>query len=140
MAEFSLIQASHHDIYSFIDPSANLKDAAKGRTVLITGGGSGIGVAIAKQFAIASACAIVLTGRRYANLKSVADDISAVSPGSKVHPIVSDVSDEKSVQLLFETIKSLDLTVDIVVNNAGIESSRAIVDSDVGEWWQNFVR
>lgn len=32
-----------HDIYPFISPGAALKDSAKGKTVLITGGGKGIG-------------------------------------------------------------------------------------------------
>ena len=32
-----------HDIYPFISPSAALKDSAKGKTVLVTGGGKGIG-------------------------------------------------------------------------------------------------
>lgn len=38
-----LIQRTKHDIYPFISPSAALKDSAKGKTVLVTGGGKGIG-------------------------------------------------------------------------------------------------
>lgn len=38
-----LIQRNMHDIYPFISPSAALKDSAKGKIVLVTGGGKGIG-------------------------------------------------------------------------------------------------
>ena len=37
------IQRVKHDIYPFIDAKSGLKDEAKGKTVLVTGGGKGIG-------------------------------------------------------------------------------------------------
>lgn len=37
------LQASKHDVYDFISPHVGTKDAAKGKNVLVTGGGTGIG-------------------------------------------------------------------------------------------------
>ena len=42
----TLIERSKSDIYTFISPSANLKDSANGKTILITGAGTGIGKVI----------------------------------------------------------------------------------------------
>lgn len=39
----TLIHRNMHDIYPFISPLAALKDSANGKTVLVTGGGKGIG-------------------------------------------------------------------------------------------------
>ena len=53
----------HHDLYAAIDPTKELKDACKGRTVLVTGGSKGCGQAIAIAYAQAGAASIHLTAR-----------------------------------------------------------------------------
>ncbi|KAI7089442.1 hypothetical protein KC356_g2519 [Hortaea werneckii] len=92
----SLLQPTHHDLYPFIDPtppSGKLAGAAKGKSVLITGAGSGIGRAIAEAFALAGAERLFLVGRREAGLRetreriggrvALVDDVSVVGDGEE---------------------------------------------------------
>lgn len=77
-----------------------------GRRALVTGGASGIGRAIAVEFAAAGARVIVLD-RDTDPAKAVADEIGGLA-------VVTDLSD-------LDTIADLDLDVDVVVNNAGVQ-------------------
>jgi 3-hydroxybutyrate dehydrogenase len=77
-----------------------------GRRALVTGGASGIGAAIAVAFAAAGAQVIVLD-RDPDPAKAVADQIGGLA-------VVADLSD-------LDAIADLDLDVDVVVNNAGIQ-------------------
>jgi 3-hydroxybutyrate dehydrogenase len=77
-----------------------------GRRALVTGGASGIGRAIAFEFAAAGAQVVVLD-RDADPAKSVADEIGGLA-------VVADLSD-------LGAIADLDLDVDIVVNNAGVQ-------------------
>ena len=77
-----------------------------GRRALVTGGASGIGRSIAVAFAQAGACVTVLD-RDVEAAKTVADEIGGLA-------VVADLAD-------FDAIADLDLEVDIVVNNAGVQ-------------------
>jgi 3-hydroxybutyrate dehydrogenase len=77
-----------------------------GRRALVTGGASGIGRAIAFAFAGAGASVVVLD-RDATAAKTVADEIGGLA-------VVADLSE-------LDTIADLDLAVDIVVNNAGVQ-------------------
>ena len=77
-----------------------------GRRALVTGGASGIGRAIAVAFAEAGACVTVLD-RDADPAKILADEIGGIA-------VVADLSD-------LDAIADLDLDVDVVVNNAGLQ-------------------
>lgn len=62
MSEFDVVQPKYHDVYPYIS-TGTLANSAKHRSILIVGGGSGIGKAAAISFAQAGADNIVLTGR-----------------------------------------------------------------------------
>jgi len=83
-----------------------------GRVALVTGGGSGIGEAIARTFAGAGAT-VVVAGRREREIARVAEAIGGVA-------IAVDVADERSVMALFAAIDARVGGLDILVNNAGI--------------------
>ena len=51
-----------------------------------------------------------------------------------------DVANETSVNALFDNLKAQNLVVDVLINNAGVNLSRAkVVDSVVEDWWNTVV-
>src|SRR6478609_6937053 len=98
-----------------------------GRTALITGGGSGLGAAIAGILHGAGAD-VVLVGRDEAKLASVA---GALGDRARWEPC--DVADPSSVDVL--RARLTDVEVSILVNNAGVPGPVAdLVDISVAEW------
>jgi len=71
--------------------------AAIGRTVVVTGGGTGIGAAFARRFA-ADGCTVVIVGRRADVLAQAAESIRADAPGVAVHCETADVAQPDDVQ------------------------------------------
>ena len=85
-----------------------------GKTVLITGGGSGIGLEAVKQF-LANGAKVITTGRNQAKLdaaKSLYPSITAIN---------SDVASQQDAQALFAQVKAMG-GIDILYNNAGVVS------------------
>ncbi len=80
-----------------------------GKTAVVTGGGSGIGLAIAERFAREGA-QLVLVGRRKQRLDEAAARIGAGATGPPV-AIPADVGDEAQVRALFEGLPRVDLLV-----------------------------
>jgi NADP-dependent 3-hydroxy acid dehydrogenase YdfG len=88
----------------------------EGKVVLVTGGGSGVGAAIARQFAQAGA-QVVVVGRRAEQLRATCD---AITSGVPVRPAVADVVDRAQVTALVEQIVSEFGRLDMLINNAGV--------------------
>src|SRR5262249_3141888 len=103
----------------------------EGKVALITGGGSGVGAAIARQFAQAGAQVIVV-GRRAEQLQATCD---AITSGKPARPIVADVADRAQVTALAEQIVSEFGRLDILVNNAGVNTPERRLDQLSGENW-----
>src|SRR3989440_9550684 len=85
----------------------------KGRTVLITGGSAGIGLAFALKF-LELSNEVIVTGRRQA----VLNQVKAEYP--KLHTIQSDVADPAQIAALAARVKSDFPRLDVLMNNAGI--------------------
>jgi NAD(P)-dependent dehydrogenase (short-subunit alcohol dehydrogenase family) len=101
------------------------------RTVVVTGGGRGIGRAIALAFAEPGAH-IVITSRTESQLQETAGDLKA--KGAEVTAIVMDVSDESSVAYGFGTLHGRVKHVDVLVNNAGVGGGEVVQGSEVARW------
>jgi uncharacterized oxidoreductase len=84
-----------------------------GRTILITGGSAGIGLAFALKF-LELGNRVIVTGRR----QVVLDQVKAKYP--KIHTIQSDVADPAQIAALAERVKSDFPNLDVLMNNAGI--------------------
>ena len=139
MSEFSLTEPKYHDVYPFISVEGNQSEAAKGRSVLVAGAGSGIGTATAVIFAQGGASTIVLTGRRQNKLDEVASSITSSYANCRVEAIASDISEAASVDSLFETIKEKGISLDVLFNSAGIYLDRnPIRNSTPSQWWMNW--
>lgn len=89
----------------------------EGKVVLVTGGGRGIGKAIAKTFAREGA-RVVICSRSGLELKETEKEIKNEGKEALIH--VADITSIREVQRLFKTIKSYYGLVDILVNNASI--------------------
>lgn len=96
-----------------------------GRHALVTGGGTGIGLAIARTLADRGA-QVTITGRR----RAVLDDAA----GDRMHPLVMDVTDEASVRDGIATAVSARGPVQICVPNAGVAEGRALHKTDAEFW------
>jgi len=94
------------------------------KTVLVTGSGTGIGQAITKKFVQNGASAIIL-GRRKEPLEETAKMLEGIIKEKQSNATVKifdgvDVSDEKAVTGMFDSLKSENVNLDVVVNNAGV--------------------
>src|SRR5688572_17805471 len=85
----------------------------RNRTILITGGSAGIGLAFALKF-VELGNQVVVTGRR----QSVLDDVHAKYP--KLHTIQNDVADPAQIAALATRVKANFPNLDVLMNNAGI--------------------
>jgi 3-oxoacyl-[acyl-carrier protein] reductase len=102
----------------------------KGATALVTGGSSGIGLAIAKTLVEAGA-RVAITGRDKKRLASASNAIGA-------HPIHADVAQEADVVRTYaELLRAFD-HLDILVNNAGIGVIRPLVEMDLDSFERVF--
>jgi uncharacterized oxidoreductase len=84
-----------------------------GRTILITGGSAGIGLAFALKFAELGN-EVIVTGRRQA----VLDEVKAKHP--KLHTIQSDAADLAQITALAARVKADFPKLDVLMNNAGV--------------------
>ncbi|CAF1510412.1 unnamed protein product [Didymodactylos carnosus] len=138
------MEGKHHDIYAAIDPSSSasgLNNSAKGKTVIITGAGRGIGRSISINFAKAGAKTVVLASRTAAQLAEVGKEIKMVAPECNVIQQITDVGNVESVKKLIEKAVSVSdpATAYVLVNNAGIsEPNFNIADTNPEYWWNTW--
>lgn len=94
-----------------------LKDGAlNGRTILVTGGGTGLGKAMATYFRQLGA-QIVIASRKQEVLDAAASELRAL-PGAEVLPLACDVRDYEAVEQMLEQALTRFGRIDAVVNNA----------------------
>jgi NAD(P)-dependent dehydrogenase (short-subunit alcohol dehydrogenase family) len=101
----------------------------EGRVALITGGGTGIGAAIAERF-VAEGAKVCITGRRHEKLEEV---VAALPSGSAV-ACPGSVTDRDDAERMVSAALGLDGCFDVLVNNAGINSVGAVADLQPGGW------
>lgn len=91
-------------------------DALKGKVIVVTGGGTGLGKAMGKYFSELGAN-LVIASRKTEVLENTAAKISAIS-GNEVLPIKCDVSDYASVENMLKEATEKFGKVDVLLNNA----------------------
>lgn len=96
-----------------------------GKHALVTGGGTGIGLAISRALA-AEGAQVTITGRRLSVLEEVA--------GDGIHPLAMDVTDEAQVREGIDTAVAARGPVQICVANAGIAEGRKLHKTDTELW------
>jgi len=101
----------------------------KGKVALITGGGTGLGTAIAERF-VADGAKVCITGRRKELLEKVAKSL----PSGTVVICPGDVSKEEDVKRMVDTTVKFGGKLDVLVNNAGTNHPAPIVELDPKMW------
>ena len=101
-------------------------------TILITGASRGIGRATALQFALPGNTLILVCKTNIDRLQALAESITA--RGAVALPIQADISDSNEVNRLFDTIQNKGLSVDLLINNAGISYTGLLQDMTDAEW------
>jgi meso-butanediol dehydrogenase / (S,S)-butanediol dehydrogenase / diacetyl reductase len=103
----------------------------QGKVALITGGGTGIGAAVAEAF-IGEGAMVCIAGRRGETLEKFAQRLSS----SRLTVCAADISKLEDVQRMVETAVAFGGKLDIVVNNAAMGVPKSVVDTEVNVWQQ----
>jgi len=103
---------------------------------IITGGGSGIGRAIARRLAGAG-YRVVLAGRRMQALQATLSELPA---GAEAFAVQADVTQPESVEALFEAVVQRAGRIDVLVNNAGVFGPPAPVEDYPYAGWAETVQ
>jgi NAD(P)-dependent dehydrogenase (short-subunit alcohol dehydrogenase family) len=104
------------------------------RIAVVTGGGTGVGAAVAVALG-GDGWTVVVAGRREGPLR----DLAAAHPDLDLDPVPVDVTDEESVRALFATTLQRHGRVDLLFNNAGIGAPPREPDEIPLEEWQAVV-
>ncbi|BDU21902.1 SDR family oxidoreductase [Dyella sp. GSA-30] len=104
----------------------------EGKTVLVTGGNSGIGLAAAKAYA-AEGARVVITGRDATSLAQAQAELGAASVA-----IGNDAASLPAARQLAKELTAKGLTLDAVFINAGVAKFAAFADVDESLWDQSF--
>jgi glucose 1-dehydrogenase len=104
-----------------------------GQTTIVTGSTRGIGAGIARRFAEEGAT-VVVSGRSETDGRAVADEITrSPSPGEATF-VYADVRDPESVETLVESTIDRYEAIDVLVNNAAVQTETGVRDTSLEDW------
>jgi NADP-dependent 3-hydroxy acid dehydrogenase YdfG len=107
-----------------------------GKVALVTGGGSGIGLAIAQAF-LQEGAFVAIAGRDTAKLQRAA---SRLTQSERLVWHSADIGDSKQVDELVEKVKQRWDKIDVLVNNAGLNTRQRTLRQLTAEAWQQLLR
>ncbi len=99
------------------------------QTVIVTGGATGLGYAIAAQF-VERGDNVLIVGRTEAKLRRAAEQLGAPS---RVALLAADITEPSSAEAIVDTARKQFGRVDVLVNNAGIFQTKPFTEYSIGE-------
>jgi glucose 1-dehydrogenase len=113
-------------------PAIPINRVLKGQKAIVTGGSSGIGRGVAAALGAAGADVLVNYTSRAEEAEKVADEIRR--GGTRSTTFKADVSKEDQVQAMFARAKEEFGTVDILINNAGLQKDAPFDQMTLAQW------
>jgi NADP-dependent 3-hydroxy acid dehydrogenase YdfG len=107
-----------------------------GKSVVVTGGGSGVGLAAARGF-LAAGASVTIAGRDAGKLAAAATDLNA---GDKLLCVPTDVTDAAQCRALIDAATRQFGKVDVLVNNAGMNLKERTMRELTPESWDRMMR
>jgi rhamnulose-1-phosphate aldolase/alcohol dehydrogenase len=101
-----------------------------GRVALVTGGGSGIGLATARRLAAEGACVVVADR----DAAAAADAARSLGSADTAVAVTADVTGEDAIAAAFDAAALAFGGVDLVVNNAGLSVSKPLLETTAADW------
>ena len=125
---------THRSSYEALDRRVATKPL-KGKSVLISGAGRGVGVHISQAIAAAGATKIGIIGRAKARIENAKDAPSKAWPEAAVSAYAVDISDQEAIASVFAQFG----VPDILINNAGVfPDDGPFINQDLKRWWSGF--
>src|SRR3974390_1550053 len=115
-------------------PACPINKVLKGQKAIVTGGSSGIGKGVATALGHAGADVLVNYTSRAEEAEKVAEELRLY--GSRAITCKADVSKEDQVQCMFKRAIEEFGTVDILINNAGLQKDAPIDQMTLAQWQQ----
>lgn len=109
------------------------ENAFNGKVVVVTGGSRGIGFAAVKKFLAAGAKVCFLSHSPETGKKAL-DELMAENPSYEVMNESIDLCDYKAAQELYEKVEAKWGRIDVLVNNAGMDSHTPVIKMKQAEW------
>ncbi len=104
-----------------------------GQLALVTGASAGIGRAIAAEL-LGLGATVLMAARDEDTLEAVREELEAEVPGSEAHGFAADVADAEQRRALLDWVEDFGGDLNILVNNAGGNLTRAAIDYGEDEW------
>lgn len=117
-----------------MDPSRWRLD---GQLALVTGGSAGIGFAIAREL-LGLGAQVLIVARDGDALEDARDELAEDYGDDAVHALIADVADEEQRREILDWVEDYDRGLNILVNNAGTNVTRAAIDYNEDEWREIF--
>lgn len=105
----------------------------KGKSVLITGAASGIGLESSIAF-LENGADVYMADYNEKTLTEKVEELKAKYPESRIITIVADITNSDEVKKISETVKNETGTLDILVNNAGMAHSAYSINETEEDW------
>ncbi len=104
-----------------------------GQRALVTGASAGIGLAITREL-LGFGAELMLVARDADALEAVRDELLEEFPGCAIHAMAADVADDDDRREILDWVEDQDDGLNILVNNAGGNLTKATVDYTEDEW------
>ncbi|KAK3314799.1 hypothetical protein B0H66DRAFT_576894 [Apodospora peruviana] len=132
----STTKTSHFDTYPAIDPTLP-QHSTRGKNILITGGGTGLGAALTEAFAKSGACKVAILGRTESTLLRTKTSTEKNYPNTTVYTFVADLPDQNSTETaVAAAAAAFGGKIHVLVANAGyLHDVRPWMESELDDWF-----